>query len=175
MIEPVTFDIFEPQKRFRITREIVLLATILIMIIFFFIAPEIAKGTIGSLIVVGEFLFIIYIAISSPFLRKPLLGYFDGEIEFTQDAIVFKGSPYYLSEITAINFHFGDYYNQHLLTPPRSLNRRRSQVVDNYVEFTIMNEESYVVYLRCEDEDHHKLLDPFIHECDRWNKLREIK
>lgn len=117
----------------------------------------------------------IYFAISSHFLRKPLRGQFDGEVEFTHEGIIFKGSQYYLSEISAIDFSLDDYYNKYtLLYPRKTLNQRRSQGVNNYVEFTVMHKESYIIYFRCEDEDHHLLLDPFINECIRLNKKRRL-
>ena len=112
---------------------------------------------------------------SSFLLRKPLRGKFDGEVEFTNSAVVFKGTPYYLSDITAIDFSFNDYYNKIIWRPAKSFNQRRSQGVDNYVEFTVMHKDSYIIYFRCEDEDHHRLLYPFINECIRLNKKRRIE
>jgi len=127
-----------------------------------------------GLFVFVYFFTLLYFLFSSVALRKPLHGKFDGEVEFTHDAIIFKGSPYYLSEISAIDFSVDDYYNKYMFFPSKTLNQRRSQGVNNYVEFTVMHKESYIIYLRCEDEDHHRLLDPFIGECVRLNKKRRI-
>jgi len=175
MIQPVTFDIYEPAPTgFRLSRDLITLGITVILLLYSWLR----NNTDDLLIVPLSLLWgiiIFYFIVSSLFLRKPLNGKFDGEIVFTRDAIIFKGSPYYLSEITAIDFTFNDYYNKYIFEYYKSLNQKRSQGVDNYVEFTIMHKDSYIIYFRCEDEDHHKLLDPFINECIRLNKKREIE
>jgi hypothetical protein len=170
MIEPVTFDIYEPDpKSFTVSRNLLAACLTVVVLLNAWIS-----GDSGNLLSVPLALIwgltIFYFLFSSFFLREPLEGHFDGEVEFTHLAIVYKGSPYYLSEITAIDFSFNDYYNQNNWWPLKSLNQRLSQGVNNYVEFTLFNEESYVIYFRCETDDHHRLLHPFIDECGRLNK-----
>jgi hypothetical protein len=176
MIEPVTFDIFEPApKKFRLSRDLIALGLTIVVLSYGWLrnSPDDLLTVLFALTWVAT---VFYFLISSIFLRKPLNGNFDGEVEFTHEAIVYKGSPYYLSEITAIDFSFNDYYNKYIFSyPNNTLNQRRSQGVNNYVEFTVMHKDSYIIYFRCEDEDHHRLLDPFINECIRLNKKRRIE
>ncbi len=175
MIEPVAFDIYEPDpEKFTISRDLVAVCITLVVFLNVWLG-----GQSGNLLSVPLALIwaltMFYFLISSSFLRQPLAGYFDGEVEFTQNAIVYKRSPYYLSEITAIDFSFNDYYNKYNWWPLKSLNQKLSQGVNNYVEFTLYNEETYIIYFRCETDDHHHLLDPFIDECYRLNKMGIIE
>jgi len=175
MIEPVTFDIFEPDpKKFRLSRNVIALSLTIVLLLYRWLNDSRDDSLIAPLCLIWG-ITIFYFLISSIFLRKPLEGSFDGEVTFTHDAIIYKRSPYYLSEISAINFSFNDYYNKYIFSRPNNtLNPRRSQGVDNYVEFTVMHKDSYIIYFRLEDEDHHLLLEPFINECIRLNKKKRI-
>jgi hypothetical protein len=159
--------IFEPKKQRNVISNnlIVLIATTSAVFIFWiadgFFSVDLYKDiklfSLSCLVILW-----IYWLIAGFFTYRPLNGEFTGNITFKADSFIINEKVIQLKNLKRLNIHAEDYYGLHVPGPRVDFNPRLSQGINNYIEFTDLNNLTEKVFFKQTVKDQYLDLSEFI-------------
>ena len=173
-MDRVGFEIFEPDgKKFHWTPDWIIPPLWLVPILILWAVKGDDSGPPGNLIMgyfICLFLLTMYFMVASFFTYKPLNGVIKGEIIFEKDKIEIDDKTILLSDISALDFSFSDYYGQSNVAY-HSLNPKLLQGVNNYVTFSDKQGDTKLIYFRARGPHSSDSLSEFINEAVKLKKM----
>src|ERR1700712_5720629 len=103
-MEPISLQIFEPDNKFRLTPNLILLTLWTLSLGFCWVDGSV-QPVMGLLILV-VFVVSIFFLIGSFFMYKPLKGKLNGNITFESDHMVINNDVFELNAINDLDFSF---------------------------------------------------------------------
>lgn len=150
MPQEIEFKLYKPNKRFRITPNLIIIFLILLLSSTIFLNEDFFgnawKQKISATLFYSMFILGAYFQITKNFKRPPLNGDLSKKLIFTPSEIIIENQKFNLYEINEIVFYHGDYFNN--LEPKRDFNPKRSNGTSNYCQLKLMNGQEIKAYFQ---------------------------
>ena len=125
--------------------------------------------------IIGTILLSICFMIAAFFRRETLNGVVKGILEIDLDKLEVDDKSFLIKDISKIDFHFINYYNQLNKFKTVNFNPLLSQGISNFIEFTDESKHMHKIYFQLQSKDQHMVLFPFITEIIKINKISFLR
>jgi len=160
-----SFQIFTPQKKFRLTTNQIFYPSFIFLLFLFFEIKTQPYHFFLLIILFVQFLISIYLSGYRMYRIKPFEGELNGKILFETNSLIINQNKIDISEIHSLNIFIGDYYgktNLYNSTYRHNLNPLASNGTNNWIEYHLINGETNKLFFQQEYEAQKESIRPFL-------------